>query len=271
MRRIPYKKVFILLPLLGLFQLGYSQENSKAHHLFFGLGVSNVRLQDRVFSPLVFGGNGAGLSLGYRFQSEKAIHLVNTGFNSQSLSAKLNRESLTTVDNINLFLDYQYLRKLPFQFLNQWLGVGLYNFASARNYVLLVEDEISADLFSSINIAYAIQKVISDHALRLNISLPVIAYVVGRMRVPNDFPEEVLQSIIEDPEDIPLGPILSSGNILGFPEFLDMRATISYQYNLSDRFQVGGQYGFRYYQYDKFLSVKNGLSSYQATVSYRLK
>ncbi len=150
------------------------------------------------------------------------------------------------------------------------MGLGLYNFLSARTYVFLVEDDISVDLFTSLNLAYSYQLSFTErHRIRASTSLPVMAYILGRMRVPNDFPEDVFQSIVEDPTTVPTRELLSSGDLLTFGRFLDVRMRMEYLYDLSQRVGIGFTYLFHYYSYPKFETVTYGSSHYALQLVYK--
>ena len=191
------------------------------------------------------------------------------GISSQELAPKLNPQGSGRVENTSIYLNYEYLRSFS-SYRNHHIGVGLYNFLSARNFIFLVEDEISVDLFSSLNLVYAYGLSFKKrHHVRAITSLPVIAYVIGRMRVPNDFSEEVFQSIVEDPNRAPIGELLSSGDFLRLNKFLDVRLTLDYQYDLSNRIRLGFTYIFQYYSYPKFKTVKYGASQYLASIIYK--
>ena len=88
------------------------------------------------------------------------------------------------------------------------------------------------------------------------------------MRVPLDFPQGVFSSIADDPERFPLGSLLTSGGFLTINDFIDLRTKVTYHYQLSEHWRLGGVYQFRYYQYPKFLEVSNGFSQYSLMVTY---
>ncbi|MEM6634168.1 MAG: hypothetical protein AAF694_31115, partial [Bacteroidota bacterium] len=189
----------VVLVLIVFFQLeGFSQDSSSlTRHISLGLGFIHSSLQDEVFSPLVYRGSGFFLDLGFVNNGERETHEVSVGFSSQVLSPTLNTQSLGEVENTLAFLDYGYSRTISHKKWKHQIGLGLFNFLSARNYIFLVEDEISVDFFTSLNAMYALQRDFnSQHHIGFRLSYPLVGYVLGRMRVPNDFSEEIFQAIV---------------------------------------------------------------------------
>lgn len=248
----------------------FSQEAKPLRYISLGLGVNHSSLQDKVFSPLVYRDSGFAFDVGYTCQTAKRSHRILSGLTSQELTPKLNAQSRSSVENTAIYLDYEYLRSASVKNKSHAVGAGLYNFISARNFVFLVEDEISLDFYISFNILYAYQLVLKDkHHLLFKVSYPLVAFVVGRMRVPNDFSEEVFQEIVEDPNSQPIGKILKSGDFLTINRFGDLRFRVDYLLEISKRFGIGATYSFQYYSYPKFRQVKNGASQYIARIAYK--
>jgi hypothetical protein len=248
----------------------YAQDLSALRYFKIGLGINHISLQDQVFSPLVYRGAGALFDFSFYNHKTKRTHHLNTRVSFQELTPKLNQQGSGRVENTNIYLNYEYLRSFSTN-RNHHIGIGLYNFVSYRTFNFLVEDDISLDLFSSLNLVYAYSLSVKEqHNIRVSASLPFIAYVVGRMRVPNDFSEEVFQSIIEDPNNTPTGEILSSGDFLAVNKFFDVRLTLDYQYDLSNKIRLGFTYFFQHYTYPKFETVKYGSSQYSGSIIYKL-
>lgn len=259
-----------LLLILAFAQLNlFAQESSKKQLLSIGIGSHHTSVQDKVFSPLVYRGSGFTFDLNYLNTSDRRAHELAFGLGSQSLSPALNPQSESTVRNDVYFLNFDYLRKLQFKKQSHSIGLGWYNFLSARNYQFLVEDDISLDIFTSLNLVYAYPLSIKQNQnLRFKFSYPLAAYVAGRMRIPNDFSEDVFQEIVEDPESLTAGKVLRSGDFLSINKFSDFRFNLNYFIELSDQIGFGADYNFQYYNYPKYRQVKNGGSQFLVRITY---
>jgi len=246
-----------------------AQVSDRLRYFQIGFGTNHISLQDKVFSPLVYRGSGFLFNADYHNQKARRTHHINFGISSQELLPKLNPQGSGRVENTNLYLNYEYLRILsPGRTHN--LGIGFYNFLSARNFIFLVEDDISIDLFTSMNLVYSYSYSLKNkHHVGLKISLPVMGYIVGRMRVPNDLTEEVFQSIVTDPNKTPTSEILASGDLLTLSKFFDLRIRLEYLFDLSERIGVGFRYLFQYYTYPKFETVSYGASQYVFRWTYK--
>jgi hypothetical protein len=259
--------IFIVILFSGI--LTYARDTNSQRCLEIGFGAHHLSLYDQIFSPLIYRGTGSLFDVGYRHQTTNWLHDLSISYASQSLKPKLNLHATGRVENLNLSFEYTVSRRFPSS-LQHHLGIGLYHFMSARTFIFLIDDEISIDLFSSLNVTYAYNQTFFDrHHINVKTSFPLLAYVVGRMRVPNDFSEEVFQSIVEDPFKIPFGKMLKSGGFLTFNSFFDLRIKLSYLYDLSQKIGVGLRYDFQFYTYPKFENVQFGASQYKIQLAYK--
>lgn len=241
----------------------------KDDYLAISVGSFHTSLQDLVFSPLVYRGNGLVSSVDYVKSNTKTIHNVSLSYGRQLMSPIKTENLSTSVEHFLLNADYELLKTVGGTNNQFSIGGGFYNFISIRSFQFRYKDEFSFDLSSSLNLVGAYHKQIGQkHRLTAAISYPVLSYVVGRMRVPLDFPDEVIRPILDDPDDIAVSKLLTSGELLTVNDYIDFRTRIRYQYLLSNSFSLGACYQFRYIQYPKFKLVKHGQSHFKLELSY---
>ena len=240
-------------------------------HFTLSLGAGHISLSDKVFSPLVYRGTGLLLELKYASHSIKRKHDLTLNFNSTSLSPKLNSASKNSIDNFNGFLNYQYQRAINHGKWEVFLGGGLHNFLSLRTFNIDPDDEVGWDIFSSINLATSLNRAFQGkHYLEFKLSYPLLAYVIGRMRVPKDFPDDVFHAFANNGDEAPVIDILKSGDWLGINKFIDLILEINYRHQLSRKLAADMKYRFRYYKYPKLLNVNYGTSQFMLGLSYKL-
>lgn len=259
----------LLVKFILFSAIAVNAQEKSIKSLQLDLGITHSSLQDPVFSPLVYRGTGFSFGLEFLDQKEQRNHSIILNISSQQLNSSLNPASITTIQNTVVSLDYNFTKLIGGKKWKYFLGGGIYNFVAGRNIEFILEDEVALDLFSSLNLVASTKRVFGDrHHISATLSYPLVSYVVGRMRVPRDFSQEVFSSIADDADNLPVGSILRSGGFLTITDFIDLRAAIIYGYRISGHWCLGLTYQFRYYQYPKFLDVKNGSGQYSATITY---
>jgi hypothetical protein len=259
----------LIIIFTSLLSIGiYSQERS-VNSIQTSFGLNHSSLQDLVFSPLVFRGMGNSFGLKYRNEKSQRKHGVTFTLSSQALNPILNSSSITQVQNTFATLDYQFTKLVKSSKWKYYFGGGFYNLIAAKNIEFVLEDEVSLDLFSSFHFVGSMSRVFgTNHDFSVTFSYPIFSYVVGRMRVPLDFPMEILNALFDNPDNFPVGSLLRSGDFLTITDFIDLRTRLNYEYRISNHWRIGFTYRFRYYQYPKFLNVRNGTSEYFGTISF---
>ncbi|MEM0938661.1 MAG: hypothetical protein AAF600_03100 [Bacteroidota bacterium] len=264
-------KVILFILLLRFSLIDYAQENSnstKTIHL--GTGPAHVSLQDKVFSPLVYRGTGVSIDLGFCDKKNRRKHYVHANILTQQLSPSLNEASTTTIQNTHLSMDYEYAILLKEKKWKYHLGGGFYNFLSVRNIQFTIGDEVGLDWFSSVNMLFLGSRIFNQkHIVSFVMSSSLFSYVIGRMKVPRYLPQDVIQSLANDPDRFPVGRLLRAGDFLTLMDFFDIRTSFSYLLRVSEAWGIGFTYHFRYYQYPKFMDVQYGLSQYHFILAYQ--
>ncbi|MTI33575.1 hypothetical protein [Xanthovirga aplysinae] len=242
----------------------------KRKGLTLSTGVGHIGLRDPVYTPLVYRGTNILFEMEYSNISLKRKHYFTFNFNSTSLTPGLNDFSTNSIKNLNGFLNYQYQPILKKGKWNAYLGGGIHNFFSLRIFDAAIIEEIAIDFYSSLNLVFSLDRTFNQkHFLEFKFSYPLLAYVIGRMSRPKDTSEEDLViAVLENPNAIPMGVILKSGDFFSFAKFMDFTTEINYKYLFSKRFALNATYRFRFYKYPKLLTVKYGTSQYVLGLSY---
>ncbi|MEM6736648.1 MAG: hypothetical protein AAGC64_07655 [Bacteroidota bacterium] len=264
-------KIVLFVSLLWFSLIAYGQEDLKSTKtIHLGAGLAHVSLQDQVFSPLVYRGTGVSIDLGFLNEKNRRKHHIYANILTQQLSPSLNEASTTTIQNTHLSMDYEYTILLEGKKWRYHLGGGFYNFLSVRNIQFTLEDEVGLDWFSSVNMLFSGSRIFNQkHIVSFTMSYSLFSYVIGRMKVPRYFPQDVFKSIADDPDRFPAGRLLRSGDFLSLMDFFDIRTRFSYLLKVSDTWRIGFTYHFRYYQYPKFIDVQYGLSQYHFVLAYQ--
>ncbi|MEL6562506.1 MAG: hypothetical protein AAFQ94_30330 [Bacteroidota bacterium] len=264
--------LFQALLLLVLLQTAIAQTNEQVYSQIVrvAFGSGHISLKDPVFSPLVYRGSGSIVELGYQNYRAHRKHELMFNFSSSELTPTLNGFSQSRNENTNLVLNYQFQKPLKNIDESWFVGVGFNNFISVRELIISGNSEIGWDIFSSLNLVSSYDLIFNTkHSIQFTIGIPIISYVVGRMRIPKDFPERALQQFLEDDDASPVGAILTSGDFLPLGEFFDLTSEINYRLRMSQRLGFAATYRFRYYSYRKFRQVQYGTSQYIFGFTYQ--
>ena len=228
-----------------------------------------------VYSPLVYKGVGVPLQIGY-FNHKKlreygiSLQFSNTKLNSTLAKDGIIKEDIANYfDFVNLKLDFNYYRHV--KDISGWqvyLGGHLDNFILYKNQAILYESwdngyhiveqgQWAMDIYSNLKIACNIQKQLNKkNLIYVDVSYPILSYVVGRVYAPNNFPEKLLK---HDEDDLGIGKILGSGDFLTINKFVNFHFKTNYYRSLGKHTGLFLGYAFQYYQYPKLELVKNGM------------
>ena len=251
-----------------------AQENldDGTNGLAVSFGAGHISISDPVFTPLIYRGTGFLTDISYASRQVKRKHSVTMSMTKSTLRPVLSEASMHTITTTGGFLHYTYQRNIKQSKWDCYLGGGIYTFASLRSLTIGSNEEVGWDLFSSVNVVASFNRTLHEkHDIELTVSYPLAAYVVGKMRIPKDFPEEAFLDFADDESAVPAGAILKSGDLLTMNKFVDVVTSVIYRLHFSGRFSAQATYRFRYYQYPKELNVKYGTSQFLAGFFYSFR
>ena len=254
-----------LTPSFAQEQAESTKEPGNGISLFLSAGFINTSLADRVLTPRVYRGLGFAGSGGFETETPKYVHQVRLNYMNNRLRPQPVGLGNSNILNLAGEISYRLLRKLS----PKWqVGPMFRNNLSYRAISIIGEREVSWDLFSSLNLAVNYEhKLRKQRTLNWSFSLPAVAFVAGRMRLPKDLPAEVLSEFFNDDDaSFPVDKVFSSGRVLSLARFVDAVSDVTFRTPLGSRMFVRLQYQFRYTRYPQFENVKSAFSSYSFAV-----
>ena len=271
------KYIFFLLFVNGT----YAQDvvKPKHHQFFLSYGLVTYTTKDKILSSLTYSGNSTLFDFRYSYLGNIHNHCIRINLDKSTLESSITRNFYLSANYINATignLEYKYLRKLKVTNFKFYAGILWSNYFNVKEQFFMVNSsEIGLDMFSSLNVAVAIEKKYNEkHQIQLHASYSVIAYILGQMYSPKHLPENfmkksVKKGAIDDFSKISVVDFLSSGEFLSLNRFIDFKSEFIYQYTLSHRFDLVVNYLFRFYQYKKYLKVQYGTN--QLLIGFILK
>jgi len=260
------KYIFFLLFVNGT----YAQDvvKPKHHQFFLSYGLVTYTTKDKILSSLTYSGNSTLFDFRYSYLGNIHNHCIRINLDKSTLESSITRNFYLSANYINATignLEYKYLRKLKVTNFKFYAGILWSNYFNVKEQFFMVNSsEIGLDMFSSLNVAVAIEKKYKEkHQIQLHTSYSVISYILGQMYSPKHLYEDfmkksVKKGAIDDFSKISVVDFLSSGEFLSLNRFIDFKSEFIYQYTLSHRFDLVVNYLFRFYQYKKYLKVQYG-------------
>jgi hypothetical protein len=259
--------LIILFSSSNLYSQDTNSEPATIHRINIRSGIYTYYTRDEVYSPLIYDGLSVPINLEYFNTNDLRNYTIYFQYNSAKLSSSITQKGEASDDYlahyfefINAKLGFSYLRQI--QNYGDWkLSIG----GSVRNFFLYKNQHIDAntsqfglDIFADLKIDASIQRQINDNnLLKIDISYPLVSYVVGRMYAPAEPPEKLLQFDV-----LTIGNILKSGDFMTVNNFVDFEFNARYYLSISSVFDLNFNYGFQYYQYPKLFIAKNAMHSF---------
>jgi len=122
----------------------------------------NYTTKDKVLSPLTYSGNSTLFDFRYSYLGNIHNHFIRINLDKSTLESSITRNFYLSANYIKVTignLEYKYLRKLKVTNFKFYAGILWSNYFNVKEQFFMVNSsEIGLDMFSSLNVAVAIEK-----------------------------------------------------------------------------------------------------------------
>lgn len=262
----------VLILAIGWPVIAFSQQatHKRVHQFNLGAGLQHISTYDQVFSPQTYRGSAGLGTIGYQ-STGRVRHRLSLFYNYTIQKPVLNESSESVLRNHNGALHYDVQFPVHSGQWQAFAGGGLHSFTSFRRLEITKGEEIALDWINSLCFTGTLQRKWNGrHFIVGSFSYPLISYVLGSMERPKDVSAELWQAYYDNNLEIPVGKALQSGDWLFAGQLIDVSTSIEYRRIMSAHWQLQLLYRFRYYQCEKWMTVKYGYSQYIVGIIYQL-
>jgi len=238
---------FFLNPKMGL-----SQKNKETKHQISILwGITNYNTYEPILSSVRQSSTPSTSGFSYAVESENNYELgVKLFFLKESdLTSRLSNPGTRVPNSGEIFggsFETYFRKMIKKSSVDIYLGFHLNGFYYDKSLdVIPFDDARAGDLFFDLGPSISIVKNFGKHRLGSDLGLPLVGYIAAKTRNSETFPFDLID------RDKTVGTAIRYGDLALINNYFNLNFNTEYTYQVTQRFLIGLQYGFQYYNYKK--------------------